>query len=367
MAGGDAAKGDAAKGDAAKGRGGNSGDQAGTAPSFLDRKRAAWPWFDHLMRAANRYMTERGDHYAAAITYFTVLSLFPLLMVAFSIAGFVLAGDTNLMSQLKDQIADAVPGNMGDTISDLVDTAVHSRGTVGIIGLLGALYTGLGWMAHLRAALTEQWDQTGPPPKFVAKKLHDLGAMIGLGIALVITLGVSAIGSASVGKHILKWMHLYTLPGAQAVLTVVSVAIGIAASWVLFVWVIARLPREHVPMRSAFKGALLAAIVFEIFKRVAVIYLAKIVNGPAGATFGPIIGIMVFAYMTSRIALFATAFAATSPESMAVAPARVPDSAVIRPRVRSRESRSASTMLAGAGVGLAAGLGVGRLRRRSRR
>src|SRR5699024_8630472 len=110
-----------AREDAPSGQDAKGGGKADKGPSFLDRKRAAWPWFDHLMRAANRYMTERGDHYAAAITYFTVLSLFPLLMVAFSAAGFVLAGDADLMAELKSQITDAVPGDMGDTIGELVD------------------------------------------------------------------------------------------------------------------------------------------------------------------------------------------------------------------------------------------------------
>ena len=117
---------------------GKAGDKG---PSFLDKRRAAWPWFDHVMRAAMRYKGQGGDHYAAAITYFTVLSLFPLLMVAFSVAGFVLAGNADLMGQLKDQIADSAPGQMGDTLSDLVDTAVKSRGAVGIIGLLAVFAT----------------------------------------------------------------------------------------------------------------------------------------------------------------------------------------------------------------------------------
>lgn len=335
-------------------------------PSFLEQRRAAWPWFDHLMRAAQRYQSERGDHYAAAITYFTVLALFPLLMVAFAIAGYVLAGNADLLDDLRSQIAENVPGSMGDTISDLVDTAINSRATVGVLGVLGALYSGLGWMARLRAALTEQWEQTGEEPKFLAKKISDLGALGGLALALVVTLGVTALGSGSLGKQVLKWLRLDTMPGAGVLLTVVSTLVGVAASWALFVWVIARLPRERVALRSALKGALLAAVVFEIFKRVAVVYLASVVQGPAGATFGPIIGIMVFAYITARITLFATAYAATSVESLALAPVPAPDPVVIRPRVEERESGATVAALAGAGVGAAAGWGVGRVGRRSR-
>ena len=58
-------------------------------PGILDRFRARYKWFDHVMRAQERYQDSKGDFYAAGITYFTIFALFPLLMVAFSIAGFM--------------------------------------------------------------------------------------------------------------------------------------------------------------------------------------------------------------------------------------------------------------------------------------
>ncbi|CQD05781.1 ribonuclease [Mycolicibacterium conceptionense] len=51
-------------------------------PGFLDRLRARFPWFDHVMRAQERYNDCNGNFYAAGITYFTIFALFPLLMVA---------------------------------------------------------------------------------------------------------------------------------------------------------------------------------------------------------------------------------------------------------------------------------------------
>ena len=74
---------------------------------------------------------------------------------------------------------------------------------------------------------------------------------------------------------------------------------------------IARLPRESVSFRSAARAGLMVAVAFEIFKLVASIYLKSVVTGPAGATFGPVLGLMVFAYITARLILFATAWAAT--------------------------------------------------------
>jgi membrane protein len=56
---------------------------------------------------------------------------------------------------------------------------------------------------------------------------------------------------------------------------------------------------------------LLAAVGFEIFKQVASIYLKIVLHGPAGTVFGPVLGVMVFAYITARLVLFAAAWAAT--------------------------------------------------------
>ena len=56
-------------------------------PGILDRLRARYRWFDHVMRAQERYDDSKGDFYAAGITYFTIFALFPLLMVGFAVGG----------------------------------------------------------------------------------------------------------------------------------------------------------------------------------------------------------------------------------------------------------------------------------------
>lgn len=333
-------------------------------PGFLARQRAARPWLDHLVRTGERYQGQRGDFYAAGITYFTVLALFPLLMVAFSVAGFVLVRDPELLDRIRDEITDAVPGPMGSTVKDLIDSAINSRATVGVIGLLGAAYSGLGWMANLRAALTEQWEQKSPKPNFLVTKVHDLGALVGLALAMVISLGVSALGSGTLGKRVIGWLGLEHVMGMGTLLTVVTVLVGIGATWAVFTWMIARLPREPVGIRSAMRGALIAAVAFEIFKRVAVFYLQKVVSGPAGVAFGPIIGLMVFANITARIVLLATAFAATSKESLALATVPAPPPAVIEQRVQVREGGGPMGVAFGILLGALAVLGLGQVAQR---
>lgn len=298
----------------------------------VERQVGSRPWLDHLVRAGGRFQRQRGDFFAAGATYFTVLSLFPLLMMAFSVAGFVLVGQPQLLTELQEKVQENIPSSFGEQINTLIDQAIDSRGTVGLIGLLVGLWTGLGWMANLRAALTEQWESQSPEKPWWRSKLSDLGALLGLGVAFVISLGLSAMATSGIGKRLLELIGADELPGASLVLSLVSIVLGLLASWAVFAWMIARLPREPVSLRSAARAAALAAVAFEIFKFVASIYLQAVLSSPAGAAFGSVIGLLVFTYVTYRILLFATAWAATSSdnERVDVAP---PNPVIIQPRV----------------------------------
>lgn len=328
----------------------------------IERRIQARPWLDHLVRAGGRYQRQRGDYYAAGITYFTVLSLFPLLMVAFAAVGFVLAGNPDLLAQVQEKVVENIPGQLGDQINDLIDQAIRSRGTVGVLGLATGVYTGLGWMANLRAALTEQWDQKTEEGNWITTKLSDFGALVGLGLAFAVSLGLSAVSSSGLGESVLETLKLAHLPGSRVLLACLTIFLGVLASWAVFVWIIARLPREPVTLKSAFKAAAIAAVFFEIFKQVASLYLQTVLSSPAGATFGSIIGLMVFSYITYRIVLFATAWAATAAENEREAPVPAPPPAVIEPRVG--PAASAASGAAWFGAGALAALALSLLRRR---
>ena len=334
-------------------------------PGILDRFRTRFKWFDHVMRAQERYQDSKGDFYAAGITYFTIFALFPLLMVAFSIAGFVLARQPDLLADITEKIKSTVSGDLGQQLVELMDSAIESRTSVGIIGLAAAAWAGLGWMANLREALSQMWGllrQEGPG--FLRTKLSDLIAIVGLFTAIVVTVALTALGSSGLMKQVVEWIGLQDLPGMSIVLQVASILISLLVSWLLFTWMIARLPRESISFRSAARAGLMVAVAFEIFKQVASIYLKSVVTGPAGATFGPVLGLMVFAYITARMIIFATAWAATSKENLAAAPVDPPVAAQITPRVQVREGLGPAGALTAAAVGALGALSFSRLARR---
>jgi membrane protein len=333
-------------------------------PGILDRLRTRYGWFDHVMRAQQQYKDSKGDFYAAGITYFTIFAMFPLLMVGFAIGGFILASQPDLLAELAERIKSAVSGNTGQQLVDLMDSAIESRTSVGIIGLATAAWAGLGWMANLREALSQMWGlMRHDPPGFLRTKLSDLVAIVCLFAAVVVTIALTALGNSGLMKQVLEWLGLQDVPGVGVALRVVSLLVSVVISWLLFTWVIARLPREPVSFRSAMRAGLLAAVAFEIFKQVATIYLRSVVTGPAGATFGPVLGLMVFAYITARLILFATAWAATSTENLVAAPVDAPAPAQITVRAHDREGLGVRGAMAAAGLGALGALGLSRLRK----
>jgi len=216
-------------------------------------------------------------------------------MIGFAVVGFVLNSRPQLLAEIDARVKSAVPGDLGPQLIALMESAIDSRTSVGLIGLATAVYVGLLWMQRLREALSQMWGQPSATTGFVKTKLSDLRALAVAFAGILLTIGLTAL--------------------AEPVLIVPSVLV----SWLLFTAMIARLPRQAVPFRRCAAAGMLAAVGFEVFKQVASVYLRIVLHGPAGAVFGPVLGLMVFAYMTARLMLFATAWAAT--EVNAPAPA----------------------------------------------
>ncbi len=334
-----------------------TGTGGGGGRAQLDRLRADHPWLDHLVRAGARYVDKHGNHYAGAITYFSVLASVPLLMIVFAGAGYVLLGHQALLAELRTAIAHAVPPDVAPLIDSIVDVAIDQRYAVGVVGLAVALYSGLAWMGNLRAALSEQWDQRAMRPPVVRRLGADLLAILGLGLALGISFAITAVGTG-LSRTAPGWVGLGDQGSARAFSVVVGLAVTLAADWLVFVWVVARLPREAVTWRSAVRAAVLGAAGLAVLQQVMTVYLAVVTNSPAGAAFGPVLGLLVFANVVSRFVLFVTAWAATLPENQPDQVPRPPP-AVVRPAVTVVRGpgpwRAAGLLGAGAVLGLLGG------------
>ena len=336
-------------------------------PGAVDKVREKSGFIDHIMKMLDRYGSQGGNQFAAGITYFSVLAIFPIFMLVVAGAATVLANRPDLMQQLEEQIANSVSGDLGDSITELLKTAIDQRGAMYGIGGLTTLWSGLGWMNNLRIGISAMWNQdpNDAPGNFVTKKLSDLLGLIGLLLALVVAFGVTAAGSSGLTQKVFEWVGIEAFPGMDAVLVVAGIVIGLIANFLVFWWMVAFLPRTKVPTKSGLKGALIGAVIFEVLKQLSTVIMSSATGNPAGAVFGPVIVLMVVMYLVWRVVLYVSAWTATTEESLELLEPPVPAQAVIRVRNEIKKGpNTGATLGAGAALGAVAASAVALLRRK---
>ena len=336
-------------------------------PGAVDKVREKSGFIDHIMKMLDRYGSQGGNQFAAGITYFSVLALFPIFMLTVAAAATVLANRPDLMQQLEEQITNAVSGDLGNSITELLHTAIKQRGAMYGIGGLTTLWSGLGWMNNLRIGISAMWNQdpTDAPGNFVTHKLSDLLGLIGLLVAMIIAFGVTAAGSSGLTQKIFEWVGIESFPGMGAVLVIAGIVIGLIANFLVFWWMVAFLPRTKVPTKSGLMGAAIGAVLFEAIKQLSTVIMSSAAGNPAGAVFGPVIVLMVVMYLVWRVVLYVSAWTATTEESLELMVPPVPDQAVIRVRNEIRRGPNPGVTLgAGAALGAAAAGAWALLRRK---
>ena len=336
-------------------------------PGILDRLRARFGWFDHVMRAYERFDAGNGSFFAAGLTYYTIFELFPVLMVGFAVCGFMLSRRPALLRTIDDHVRSTVSGPLSQQVLDLMNSAIDARTSVGVIGLATAAWAGLSWVSHLRAAVSAMWWQQPPESRgFLSNKRSDLIALVGTFLMIVATLGLTMLSQDEPMAAVLKWLGIPEFSALNWVFRVISIFVSVLVSWLLFTWTIGRLPREKVDLVDSMRGGLMAAIGFELFKQVGSIYLHVVLRSPAGAAFGPVLGLMVFAYITAYLVLFATAWAATAAPDPRARPVEPPPPAIIAPRVEVNPGLSTRQTLTAMAMGAVGALAFSRLTRRTR-
>ena len=304
----------------------------------------ARPAVAHLVAAFRHYQANHGNDLAAAITYFSFLALFPLILLGVSVTGFVLASRPELQGQLFDSVSSNLPGPSGDTVRRMIQGAIDTRAGVGLLGLAGVLLAGLGWVGNLRTAIDVVWGIPASKRPYLAKKAADGLVLAGLGVGVVLSVGLTAGGTAASGL-VLRGLGLDGVSGAGAATWCLGILLGIAGSTVIFGWLMVRLPDVRVPLPIALRATLLAAAGFEVLKLIGTFYIARITGSPTGAVVGPVVGVLVWIYLVARYQLYCVAWAAT-----ALADFAQPDRAGGEPSPAGGEPAAAVPELAPAGA-----------------
>lgn len=297
------------------------------------------PVVAHALRANQRFTTRLGVQFSAAVTYFSVLSLVPILMFAFSITGFVLTVlRPELLTTVQQFITDNLGGSgAGEQIGGLVEELLSNWRGVGIVGLLSSIYTGAGWAGNLKSAIRAQWrpDFNEPEQKrfIVVEVLVNLAIMLGLLVMIVLTFALSSVAMA-LSQTIIGWLGWQNVPGIGFFIRMVPILGSLAAGWLLFVYLYKVMPQHDVPFGDIARGALIGSVGLALLQYLTSFLMGKFASNPAAAVFGPVIALMLFFNLFAQLSLRVAAWIATSVQP--VNAAEVVD--IDRPLVEREES-----------------------------
>lgn len=282
----------------------------------IRRARARRPWVDHGARAYDRNSEVLGGQLAAAVTYFGFLSFFPLLALSFALVGYV----SDIWPEAQERVTEAVEGAFPSLVGTgegqiNIQDIIGAKEGAGLIGLLGLLYAGMGWLDALRDSMRRVFGTEDVAIGLVRKKLVDVAILAALGTSLLLSLAVSSLATA-LTAYILELVDLDGSLLATLLLKALSVALALAVDVVIFAILISRLSGAHLPWRQVRSAALLAAVGFEVLKLFGTFLIANTTSNPLYATFGVVVGLLVWINLNSRLVVLAAAWAATSPYSL---------------------------------------------------
>lgn len=303
-----------------------------TLKTRISEVREHRPLVDHLVRMIEHYGKIGGSALAASVTYFAFLSFFPILALAFAIFGQVARVYDGAESTLVEAANSVLPGLVGPPDGVSLETLQGAAPGIFSVGILLALYSGLGWLSGLRKALVDVFEE--PPreqPSFAKGKLRDILALMSLGTILMLSVAVSGVATKLL-QPILDLLDLG--PVAGWFLGALAVTLGLAANSVLFFAFFRLLASPDSPSRSLWSGALLGAVAFELLKQVSTLLLESTANTDAFQAFGIALILLVWINYFSRVVVLAAAWAHTTPEARAIREAREAiDEAVQGPQI----------------------------------
>lgn len=251
-----------------------------------------------MARAATWYNGLHGNRLAGAVSFYGFVSLFPLLALSGSIVLQVVGSDG--VATLQEIVDDNLPG-----LEINVATIAGNAGTIGLIGAVTLLWTGLGWVDATRAAVRSMWQLDDAPGSFVTRKLIDFVALMGLGTVLVISWGSTLMVDAAT-DDVLDWVGIEG-GTSRALSRVVALGLAVISSSALFAYLLAGLPRISVPIRVLLPAAMVGGVVFEVLKQLVTQYAVLAAPDNTYAAFAVPLALLAWIYLVTRVLMLLAA------------------------------------------------------------
>ncbi|MFI5932797.1 YihY/virulence factor BrkB family protein [Actinoplanes sp. NPDC051494] len=260
-------------------------------------------YFDHFSRAWLRYDEVLGGRLAAAIAYYGFFAVFALILIGYSIFGFLLSSNPALFDVVQDFLRDNLP------FLD-VGAILETGRTVGIVGILGLVFTGIGWIEAIRSSQRLIWRLNEQPGYIGVRQAVDLVVLIGILLLLIVT--VAAVYGL---ETLLEWL---TDGRAGLLLSIISIVLTLGLDMLLAAALLAAVPRLRMTVRRMMPPVLQVGIGIFLLNTVGKSFVGLIQRNPAYGLVASAVGVLFYLYVFNQLLLFGAAWAATSPHGRVV-------------------------------------------------
>ncbi|WP_434742823.1 YhjD/YihY/BrkB family envelope integrity protein [Micromonospora sp. SH-82] len=275
----------------------------------LDGARRRSAVFDHVWRAGELYAEALGARLAAAIAYYGFFAAFALALVGYSVFGAILEDNDDVSAAAADFLRENLPFLDPEQIA-------QSSGTVGVVGLVILVFTGIGWIEAIRSSQRLLYGLNQQPGNLVVRRLVDLGVMVG--VFLLLGVSVAAVDAL---ESLLRFLLRST---GSIGLTTVSAVLSVLVNAVLAAALLVAVPRLRMSRRRLRPVVLVVAIGITLLNTVGRYYVVRTERNPAYAVVAGAVGLLVYLYLLNQLVLFGAALAATSRHGRVVDLAEAP-------------------------------------------
>jgi membrane protein len=270
-------------------------------------KDAARDWLELVKRSGKEFFRDEGPRYAAALSYYTVFALGPLLALLLLLAGFIW-DPQDIRGAIEFQIRDLVGPEASREVLAMVAhrDPTGGEGPFATIAGLGILIFGAtGAFLQLQDALNRAWNVEPDPAKggiknFIKKRVFSFGLILGVVFLLIVSLAVTAAVSA------LSQRVTGGLP--EPLMLALNFLFAFVVITVLFAAMYKVLPDAKIGWREVWVGAVGTSLLFVLGKFLIGFYLGRSDPGSAFGAAGTLAVILIWIYYASHIVLFGAEF-----------------------------------------------------------
>jgi membrane protein len=264
-------------------------------------------YFTLFKQTISEFSSDKVPRLGAALAYYTIFSLAPLLLIVIAIAGLAFGHDA-----AQNKIFEQLKGVMGPTtavdVQEMVKNAAKPKsGTVAtIIGIATLILGASGVFGQLKDALNTIWDvaprKGGGILVLIKDRFLSFAMVFGVGflllVSLVIDTAITAMGTYATDH----------LPGGEALWHIVELVFSFCVITVLMAMIFRFLPDLRIEWRDVWLGATLTSLLFILGKYALGIYFAKSAVGSSFGAAGSLVIVLLWVYYSAQILLFGAEF-----------------------------------------------------------